>query len=76
MGWALAPRAHGRGLATEALREVVAWQRRHGFPMSMFTEASLDLDARYTVAAVRRSEHLETILGAQAAGPAVNGQRS
>ena len=39
-------------------------------------QASLDLDARYTVAAVRRREHLETILEAQAAGPAVNGQRT
>jgi radical SAM superfamily enzyme YgiQ (UPF0313 family) len=27
----------------EVLREVVAWQRRHGYPMSIFTEASLDL---------------------------------
>jgi len=27
----------------EVLTEVVAWQRRNGYPMSMFTEASLDL---------------------------------
>lgn len=33
--------------------------------------APLDLDARYTVAAVRRAEHLDRILAAQATGPAV-----
>lgn len=27
----------------EVLREVLAWQRRNGFPMAFFTEASLDL---------------------------------
>lgn len=27
----------------EVLREVVAWQRRNGYPMAFFTEASLDL---------------------------------
>jgi myo-inositol-1(or 4)-monophosphatase len=37
-------------------------------------QASLDLDARYTVAAVRRQEHLGTILEAQAAGPATSRQ--
>jgi myo-inositol-1(or 4)-monophosphatase len=34
-------------------------------------QAPLGLDARYTVAAVRRAEHLDRILAAQAAGPAV-----
>jgi fructose-1,6-bisphosphatase/inositol monophosphatase family enzyme len=38
-------------------------------------QASLDLDARYTVAAARRSEHLATLVDAQAAGPAVSEQR-
>lgn len=33
--------------------------------------AGLGLDARYTVAAAARPEHLETVLGAQAEGPAV-----
>ncbi|MBK5115709.1 MAG: hypothetical protein JJE23_02205 [Thermoleophilia bacterium] len=33
--------------------------------------APLGLDARYTVAAVRRAEHLDRILSAQATGPAV-----
>jgi radical SAM superfamily enzyme YgiQ (UPF0313 family) len=27
----------------EVLREVVAWQRKHGYPLSLFTEASIDL---------------------------------
>ncbi|HJZ58150.1 MAG TPA: radical SAM protein [Gemmataceae bacterium] len=27
----------------EVLREVVAWQQKHGYPLTMFTEASLDL---------------------------------
>lgn len=39
-----------------------------GLPLS---EAPLGLDARYSVAAVRRAEHLDTILTAQAAGPAL-----
>jgi myo-inositol-1(or 4)-monophosphatase len=39
-----------------------------GAPLS---EAPLGLDARYPVAAVRRAEHLETILAAQAVGPAL-----
>lgn len=39
-----------------------------GAPLS---EAPLGLDARYSVAAVRRAEHLETIIAAQAAGPAL-----
>jgi len=29
IGWALAPRAHGQGFATEAVRAVVAWGDRH-----------------------------------------------
>jgi myo-inositol-1(or 4)-monophosphatase len=33
--------------------------------------AGLDLDARYTVAAARRPEHLETVLAAQRTGPAI-----
>ena len=35
------------------------------------SEAPLGLDARYPVAAVRRAEHLPTILAAQAVGPAL-----
>ena len=27
----------------EVLREVVAWQQKHGYPLTLFTEASLDL---------------------------------
>lgn len=27
----------------EVLRDVVAWQRKHGYPFSLFTEASIDL---------------------------------
>jgi radical SAM superfamily enzyme YgiQ (UPF0313 family) len=30
-------------LAKGILRELVAWQRRHGYPLAFFTEASLDL---------------------------------
>ena len=41
------------------------------FGGSPLSEAPLGLDARYSVAAVRRPEHLETILTAQAAGPAL-----
>jgi hypothetical protein len=33
--------------------------------------AGLGLDARYTVAAARRAEHLETVLAAQRIGPAI-----
>lgn len=33
--------------------------------------ADLGLEARYTIAAARRAEHLETVIEAQAAGPAV-----
>lgn len=41
------------------------------FGGSPLSEAPLGLDARYPVAAVRRAEHLETILAAQAVGPAL-----
>src|SRR2546430_2411532 len=27
----------------EVLRDLVAWQERHGYPLSLFTEASIDL---------------------------------
>ena len=27
----------------QILREVIGWQQRHGYPMSLFTEASIDL---------------------------------
>ena len=27
----------------EVLREVVAWQHEHGYPLGLFTEASIDL---------------------------------
>lgn len=35
-------------------------------------DAGLDLDARYTVAAARRGEHLATIVAAQGSGPAAD----
>ncbi len=37
------------------------------------SDAALGLDARYTVAAARSHEHLETVLAAQAAGPKARG---
>lgn len=37
------------------------------------SDAGLDLDSRYTVAAARSPEHLETVRTAQAAGPRANG---
>ena len=27
----------------EVLRDVIAWQERHGYPLTLFTEASIDL---------------------------------
>jgi RimJ/RimL family protein N-acetyltransferase len=36
LGWALAPRAHGKGYATEALRTVVAWaDERFNWPRTV-----------------------------------------
>ena len=32
IGWALSPRAHGQGFATEAVRAVIAWGEQHFGP--------------------------------------------
>ncbi len=42
------------------------------FGGGQLVDAKLDLEARFTVAAARRGEHLQTILDAQATGPAVS----
>ena len=32
-----------KGAIKEVLREVVVWQKQHGYPFRLFTEASIDL---------------------------------